>query len=102
MKIGSGANTYEWQEHWAQIPDSSSARAGWAHHGVVVTESGEVVTYHPGEPIMMMFDPQGELVRSWPVAVSDAHGMTLVKDGDKEVLWVADNGRKRQAGLEYD
>jgi DNA-binding beta-propeller fold protein YncE len=27
--------------------------------------------------------------------------MTLAKDGDQEVLWVADNGRKRQAGLEY-
>ena len=101
MNVGSGANTYEWQERWAHIPDSASARAGWAHHGVVVTEAGQVVTYHPGDPTMMMFDSQGELLRSWSVDVSDAHGMTLAKEGDQEVLWVADNGRKRQAGLEY-
>ncbi len=101
MNIGSGGNTYEWQERWARIPDSPSARSGWAHHGVVVTESGQVVTYHPGDPTMMLFDPTGELVRSWTVDTTDAHGMTLVKDGDQEVLWVADNGRKRQADLEY-
>ena len=49
----------------------------------------------------MVFDHQGELVRSWHADVSDAHGMTMAKDGDQEVLWVADNGRKRQADLEY-
>ena len=57
MNIGSGANTYEWQGSWAKIPESPSAGSGWAHHGVVVTESGQVVTYHPGDPTMMLFDP---------------------------------------------
>ena len=28
--------------------------------------------------------------------------MTLVKEGDTEYLWVADNGRKREASLGYD
>ena len=102
MQIGSGANTYEWQDSWAGIPDSESARAGWAHHGVAVTESGQVITYHPGDPTMMVFDGEGNLVRSWRVDLSDAHGITLVNEGGRELLWIADNGRKRQHTIGYE
>ena len=48
MRVGQGANTYQWNEDWAKLPDTEIARQGWAHHGVVVTESGEVVTFNPG------------------------------------------------------
>ena len=102
MRIGSGANTYEWQDTWAGIPDSESARNGWAHHGVAVTESGQIITYHPGDPTMMLFDPEGNLVRSWRVDLSDAHGMTLVTEEGRELLWIADNGRKRQPAIGYE
>jgi DNA-binding beta-propeller fold protein YncE len=102
MQIGSGANTYEWKADWAKVPESESARAGWAHHGVVVTEAGQVVTYHAGDPTMMVFDSEGNLVRSWPVELGDAHGITLVKEGADEFLWIADNGRKRQYTLGYE
>ena len=102
MEIGSGANTYEWQDYWAHIPESESAKAGWAHHGVAVTESGQIITYHQGDPTMMLFDEEGDLVRSWPVELSDAHGITLVTEGGRELLWIADNGRKRQPGIGYE
>ena len=102
MRIGSGSNTYEWQDSWASIPESESAQTGWAHHGVTVTESGQIITYHPGDPTMMVFDPDGSLVRSWPVDLSDAHGITLVNEGGRELLWIADNGRKRQPAIGYE
>ena len=102
MQIGSGANTYEWQDSWAGIPDTESARTSWAHHGVAVTESGQIITYHPGDQTMMVFDEKGELVRSWQVNLSDAHGITLVNEGGTELLWIADNGRKRQHSLGYE
>ena len=102
MQIGSGANTYEWQDSWAGIPDSENARNGWAHHGVAVMESGQIITYHPGDQTMMVFDEKGELVRSWQVNLSDAHGITLVNEGGTELLWIADNGRKRQHSLGYE
>ncbi len=102
MRIGSGENTYEWQDSWAGIPDSESARNGWAHHGVTVTESGQVITYHPGDKTMMVFDGEGNLVRSWQIDVSDAHGITLVTEGGRELLWIADNGRKRQHAIGYE
>ena len=47
MRIGAGDDTYEWVDNWAKIPDTPSARTGWAHHGVVVTEADEVNSISP-------------------------------------------------------
>ncbi len=79
MQIGSRTNTYEWQDSWAAIPESESARTGWSHHGVTVLESGEIISYHPGDPTMMVFDPDGTLVRTGQGDLRDAHGITVVK-----------------------
>ena len=102
MRIGSGEDSYDWIDHWAKIPETDSARHGWAHHGVVVTEGGEVVTSHPGDPTIMFFNRDGTLLRSWDSGVTDAHGMTLVKEGPSEYLWIADNGSKRAPSRGYD
>ena len=50
MHIGTGKSTYEWNENWAKVPDSESATIGWAHHGIVVTQAQDVITFHSGEP----------------------------------------------------
>ena len=102
MQIGSAGNTYDWVEGWAALPETESARTGFAHHGVVVTRSGEIVTYHQGDPTIMVLDREGNLLRSWDIPLTDAHGMTLVEENGTEYLWIADNGAKRQASLGYD
>ena len=102
MRVGSGDNTYRWKEDWADLPDSENAKNGWAHHGVVVTESGDVITFHPGDSTIVVLDSAGNVLRTWDLAVADAHGMTLVKEGGADYLWIADNGRKRQFQLGYD
>ena len=102
MRVGSGANTYDWVDGWAVTPKSESARTGWAHHGVVVTRSGEIITYHQGDPTIMVFDREGNLLRSWDISVTDAHGMTLVEEDGAEYLWIADNGAKRLEDLAYE
>jgi len=103
MRVGSGDSTYEWVEHWAKIPDTESARSGWAHHGVAISESGHVIALHQEDATVLVFDGDGNLERSWPSGLIEAHGITLVKEGDTEYLWIADNGRKRLArnGYEY-
>ena len=103
MRIGSGEHTYEWVDKWAKIPDTESARIGWAHHGVVVSESGDVIAFHQSDRTVLVFDKEGNLLRSWPSGLNEAHGMTLVKEDDSEYLWLADNGSKRdpRAGYEY-
>lgn len=101
MRIGSGGHTYDWIADWARIPDSEGARTGWAHHGIVVTEAGNVVTYHQSGPTVLVFDRGGKLLRSWNSGLAEGHGMTLVKENGSESLWIADSGAKRQKGLSY-
>lgn len=92
MRIGSGRHTYEWIDSWAQLPDSPQRRAGWAHHGMATTSTGQVVTFHPGEPRILVFEPDGTLVRSVEVEVANAHGLCLVNEEGRDLLWLADNG----------
>ena len=103
MRVGSGENVYEWIGDWADIPESDSSRMGWAHPGIVVTESGNVITCHPGDPNVMTFDGGGNLLSSWEGDFADAHGITLVNENGTEYLWIADNGSKRSHlhGYEY-
>lgn len=101
MRIGSGKVTYEWIEGWAKVPQSESARKGWAHHGIVVTESGDIVTCHQDGSTMLVLDRDGNLKRSWQTGLTEAHGITLTKENGTEYLWVADNGAKRQPALGY-
>ena len=102
MRVGSGKNTYGWNEDWASVPESASAKTGWAHHGLVVTQSGDVITFHPSDSTIMVLDNGGNLKRTWELPVADAHGITLVQEGNTEYLWIADNGRKRQFDIGYD
>ena len=95
MRIGSGDNIYEWIENWAKVPDTESARIGWSHHGIVVSESGEVLSGHQDEPIVQVFGKDGSFKRSWPSGCTETHGMTLVKEDGVEYLWIGDHGAKR-------
>jgi len=103
MRIGTNGCTYEWVEDWAQLPASETARRGWAHPGAAVTAGGEVVTVHPGEPRLLVFGTDGALRRSLPVdGLTEAHGLTVVREAGAEYLWVADSGSKRAPGAGYE
>ena len=93
MRIGPPDHTYDWQEHWPQ-GDGNTASDGWAHHGVVVTSAGQVVSFHPDAPRVVIRDRTGEVIRSWESGLLEGHGITLVRDGEEEFLWIADCGNK--------
>ena len=102
MRIGTGANTYEWNDNWARIPDVEKARASWSHHGIVVTQTGDIVTFDQGNCAVVVFDKDGNHRRLWDADVTNAHCMTLVKEGDTEYLWIADNGAKLVKETNYE
>ena len=102
MRVGSEEHPYDWIDDWAKIPESDSSRMGWAHAGIVVTESGNVMTCHPGDPVVMTFDGDGNFLSSWQGDFADAHGITLVNEGGVEFLWIADNGSKRSHSHGYE
>ncbi|HVC33803.1 MAG TPA: hypothetical protein VNL16_09865 [Chloroflexota bacterium] len=103
MQIGSGEHTYAWIDRWARIPDTETARLGWAHHAVVATADGKIIAFHPGDPTTLVFDRDGNLQSAWNADLAEAHGMTVVQDGGTEYLWIADQGAKRalQDGYTY-
>lgn len=90
MQIGVGEFTYEWIDNWARIPDTESRRENGRTHGVVVSEAGDVYVFNQANPGVLVFDQAGKLKSSWGDRFSGAHGMTLVKEGDAEYLWLAD------------
>jgi hypothetical protein len=93
VTIGGGED-YLWLEDWAEVPEPDEARVGWAHHGLAVTRAGEVVAFHPERPEVLLFDREGRLARSLPVALKEGHGLTLVEEAGAERLFVADPGSK--------
>ncbi|MCI0835269.1 MAG: hypothetical protein J4N66_10915 [Chloroflexi bacterium] len=94
MRIGTSPFEYDWISDWAEIPNQASAVSGWAHHGMAVTDSGEVIAIHPAESLAMMFDQDGKLVSSFEIPVREAHQLTLANVDDEQFLWIADPGRK--------
>jgi len=101
LRIDDGVTSYTWLEDWAKIPDSASARRGWAHHALATTRRGEIIAFHPGESRFLAFDAAGDLIRSWETGVCEAHGLALVQEGDAEYLWIADQGARRAPEADY-
>ncbi len=69
LRVGSGGYAYEWVENWANLPTTSRARNGWAHPGIADAPSGEVVTAHPGDPTILVFNARGRRLR--PIETGD-------------------------------
>ena len=88
---------YEWVENWAELPQDP---LGWAHAGVAVTQSGDVLTCHPAEPALLVYDANGNLTRTTPLAgLLEPHGFALA--GNE--MWIDDVGFKRHvSGAEFE
>lgn len=102
MQIGSGEFTFEWVEDFAEIPQPEDAARGWAHHGIALSKSGTLLTFHPANSTVLELTTDGKLVRQMDVPLAEAHGVTICSDGVSEYLWFADNGRKRQPDHSYE
>ena len=102
MRIECARSAFKWIEDWANVPDTESARTGWSHHGIVVSETGDVISFHQNDRTVLVFNGEGKLKRSWDSGLVEGHGMTLVKDGETEYIWFADNGRKRGPETAYE
>lgn len=94
--IGYGDHQFSWREPWNQDDRHHSATAsGWAHHGIVVTTQGTVLTPDADTGEMLVLDLDGRMISSWPLSVVQAHGLTLAIEDGTELLWIADNGSRR-------
>jgi hypothetical protein len=75
---------------WAELTEVPEAATAWAHSGLVATSGGELIGFHAGQ--LVAFGNGGHLVRVVSQGLTEGHGITLVREGDTEYLWVADPG----------
>ena len=85
--LGTGTYTYEVTENWAKLPD------GWSFKevaAVAVDAHDNVYAFNRGDHPMMVFDRNGNFLRSWGEGLFPrAHGLTLAPD---DTLFCTDDG----------
>ncbi len=87
MTLGSGDFRYQVIEDWARLPDNWSLRDVAA---VAVDHKDQVYVFNRGEHPMIVFDRDGNFLRSWGEGVfSRAHGIHI---GPDESLYCTDDG----------
>jgi hypothetical protein len=81
---------YQLVGDWADLSAVPGAGSCWVHNAVVATGGGEIIGFHAG--LLVAFDTAGRLLRVVDTELTEGHGITLVREGDEEFLWVSDPG----------
>ena len=90
--------THDVTPEWADLSTIPEAGDSWAHNGIVVAASGELIGFHAGQ--LVVFDQGGHVSRSVRPGLTEGHGITLVREGCEEFLWVSDPGFVFEVGLD--
>ena len=87
VTVGSGKFTYEVAEAWGKLPD------GWTYKEVAavgVDRRDQVYLFTRGEHPVIVFDREGNFLRSWGEGVfKRAHGVTI---GPDDTIYLTDDG----------
>ncbi|MEX2617040.1 MAG: peptidyl-alpha-hydroxyglycine alpha-amidating lyase family protein [Alphaproteobacteria bacterium] len=87
VMLGSGEFTYREERDWAKLPD------GWYFDdvaAVAVDDKDQVYVFNRGEHPMIVFDRDGNFLRSWGEGVFNRpHGISVAADG---TLYCTDDG----------
>ncbi len=87
VALGTEAFTYEVVENWARLPDGWSLKEVGA---VGVDTHDNVYVFNRGQHPMMVFDRQGNFLRSWGEGIFPrAHGVTMAPD---DTMFCTDDG----------
>src|SRR5262245_16779947 len=90
--LGTGRHRYEWVKGWGQLPDGM--QYGNTHGCIAIDSTGRILVNTDTEHAVIVFDPSGKFVKSWGKEFKGgAHGMALVKENGRELLFLAHHGR---------
>jgi hypothetical protein len=75
---------------WADLSRVPGIGTSWAHSGLVATSGGDLVGFHAGQ--LVTLDHLGQVRRVVDTELTEGHGITVVRDGDQEAVWICDPG----------
>lgn len=84
---------HTWEDGWADLPAPSDPGA-WAHPGLAVLPSGDLLVVDADRPEVHVVTAAGVRRRTIPLPVHEAHGLAVEGSGTGLALWVADPGFK--------
>ncbi|HLT48215.1 MAG TPA: hypothetical protein VK002_13355 [Rubricoccaceae bacterium] len=102
MDLAVANNAFQWVAGWGRLPDSPGTRANGRTHGVAVTADGRVVVFRQADPAVVVLEPDGTPSSTWGDRFAGAHGLTLVEEDGRELLWVTDEHSGEVAKLTLD
>ena len=85
--LGSGAWRFEIEPHWAKVP--ADTPLGPTHGGVVVDRAGLIYVSTDGPAGILVFAPDGHLLRTIAPDFSGIHGLMLREENGREFLYAA-------------
>lgn len=92
VMLASDKVAYEWQRGWGKLPEGMSF--GNTHGCVVVDSKNRVYMNTDTEHAVIVFEADGTFVKSWGKELAGGlHGMCLVKEGEREYLYLTHTGR---------
>lgn len=91
--LGQGDFRYRVVPGWGDLGASTPVKNC---HGVVIDREGHIVllTDHTANNVIV-YDDAGRLVHKWGTAFPGAHGLSIVTEGGREVLFITDLERHR-------
>lgn len=94
MRLDVNGLSYQWVDNWVRLPRTATGLVNGRTHGVVVRQNGNVLIFNQARPGVLEVDPDGRLISAWGDRFMGAHGMTIVREGNDEFLWLTDEASK--------
>lgn len=85
--LGAGAWRFEIEPGWAKLPPNLPL--GPTHGGVAIDRAGLIYVSTDGPSGVLVFSPDGKLVRAIAPEFSGIHGLMIREEGGKEFIYAA-------------
>ncbi len=87
--VGEGEFRYRIDRHWCQA-NPAELPVNNCHEMVMDSQQRLYLLTDDPHNNVIVLDVQGKVLNSWTLHSTGAHGLTLVREGDEEFLWICD------------
>src|SRR5690606_7488819 len=92
VRLAAGSLVYEWVEGFGTLPEGQGL--GNTHGCIAVDAAGRIYFNTDTERAVCVFAPDGTFAGAWGNTFQGGlHGMTLVREGDREFLYLTHTAR---------